>query len=380
MLYKDFQGEKLSALGFGLMRLPVLEGDNGKIDQEAVNRMVDYALEQGVNYFDTAWAYHEGVSEMTTGIALRRHPRGAYNVATKFPGYDAANAKKVKEIFEKQLEKTGLDFFDFYLFHNVAEKDIDLYLDPQNGILEYLLEQKAAGRIRHLGFSTHGSLECMRRFLDAYGQHMEFCQIQLNYFDWEFQNAKAKVQMLAERGIPVWVMEPVRGGKLAQLAPEYQERLRAARPQETDVQWCFRFIQSVPQVVVTLSGMSNMEQVKQNIETFSVDAPLSEQELAVLTDIARQMGSRGTIPCTGCRYCTEYCPMGLEIPKLLEMYNQNLSTGPRDFISNMYLDSLPAQKLPSACVACGSCAAVCPQGIDIPGALAAFAQRVAEKE
>lgn len=380
MLYKDFQGEKLSALGFGLMRLPVLEGDNGKIDQEAVNRMVDYALDQGVNYFDTAWAYHEGVSEVATGIALRRHPRDAYNVATKFPGYDAANAKKVKEIFEKQLEKTGLDFFDFYLFHNVAEKDIDLYLDPQNGILEYLLEQKAAGRIRHLGFSTHGSLECMRRFLDAYGQHMEFCQIQLNYFDWEFQNAKAKVQMLTERGIPVWVMEPVRGGKLAQLAPEYQECLRAARPQETDVQWCFRFIQSVPQVVVTLSGMSNMEQVKQNIETFSVDAPLGERELSVLQDIARQMGSRGTIPCTGCRYCTEYCPMGLDIPKLLEMYNQNLSTGPRDFISNMYLDSLPAQKLPSACVACGSCAAVCPQGIDIPGALAAFTQRVAEKE
>lgn len=378
MLYKDFQGEKLSALGFGLMRLPVVDGDNARIDQAAVNQMVDYALEQGVNYFDTAWAYHGGCSEAATGAALRRHPRDAYNVATKFPGYDAANAGKVAQIFEQQLARTGLDYFDFYLFHNVAEKDIDIYLDPAYGILDFLLEQKRAGRIRHLGFSTHGSLECMRRFLDAYGQHMEFCQIQLNYFDWEFQNARAKVDLLASYSIPVWVMEPVRGGKLVNLDSAHEKTLRDLRPSASNVEWCFRFVQSVPGVVVTLSGMSNMEQVEQNIATFSEEKPLSPAEFDALQQIAHQMGSRGTVPCTACRYCTEYCPRGLDIPKLLEMYNQNLSTGPKDFISRMYLDSLPADKRPQACVACGRCAKVCPQGIDIPAMLADFAARAAE--
>ena len=378
MLYKDFQGEELSALGFGLMRLPVVDGDNAKIDQAAVNQMVDYALDQGVNYFDTAWAYHGGCSEAATGEALRRHPRDTYNVATKFPGYDAANAGKVAQIFEQQLARTGLDYFDFYLFHNVAEKDIDIYLDPAYGILDFLLEQKHTGRIRHLGFSTHGSLECMRRFLDAYGQYMEFCQIQLNYFDWEFQNARAKVDLLASYGIPVWVMEPVRGGKLVNLDAAYEKTLRDLRPGASNAEWCFRFVQSVPGVVVTLSGMSNMEQMEQNIATFSEDKPLSAAEFTALQDIAHQMGSRGTVPCTACRYCTEYCPRDLDIPKLLEMYNQNLSTGPKDFISRMYLDSLPAEKRPQACVACGRCAKVCPQGIDIPAMLADFAVRAAE--
>lgn len=180
MLYKDFEGEELSTLGFGAMRLPVVDGDNAKIDQDRVNEMVDYALAHGVNYYDTAWGYHDGQSEISMGIALNRHARDEFKIATKFPGYDVNNMDKVEEIFEKQLEKTGMEFFDFYLIHNVCEKNIEEYLDPKFGIMDYLVKQKEAGRIRHLGFSAHGDIGCMTRFLEAYGEHMEFCQIQLN--------------------------------------------------------------------------------------------------------------------------------------------------------------------------------------------------------
>ena len=376
MRYKDFADLKLSSLGFGAMRLPVVDGDNAKIDQDAVNEMVDYSLDHGVNYFDTAWGYHDGQSEIAMGIALNRHDRDSFYIATKFPGYDVNNMDKVEEIFEKQLEKTGMEYFDFYLIHNVCEKNINEYLDPKFGIMDYLLKQKAAGRIRHLGFSAHGDIACMTRFLEAYGEHMEFCQIQLNYLDWTFQDARGKVELLSKWNLPVWVMEPVRGGKLAQISDEDAAKLAAARPNETVVQWCFRFIQSIPEVVVCLSGMSNFEQVKQNIETFSEGEALSAEERELLQGVADDILGRGTVPCTACRYCTEYCPMGLDIPKLLEMYNQNMVTGEKDFISNMYVGTLPEDKRPNACIGCGACAAVCPQQIDIPGTMAKFSERL----
>ena len=376
MRYRDFADLKLSALGFGAMRLPVVDGDNAKIDQDAVNEMVDYALDHGVNYYDTAWGYHDGQSEIAMGVALNRHERSSFYIATKFPGYDVNNMGKVEEIFEKQLEKTGMEYFDFYLIHNVCEKNIEEYLDPKFGIMDYLLKQKEAGRIRHLGFSAHGDIACMTRFLEAYGRHMEFCQIQLNYLDWTFQDARGKVELLNKWNLPVWVMEPVRGGKLAQISDEDLAKLKAARPDETPVQWCFRFIQSIPEVTVCLSGMSNFDQVKQNIETFSEGEPLNDSERKLLLGVADDMLGRGTVPCTACRYCTEYCPMGLDIPKLLEMYNQNVVTGEKDFISNMYVGTLPEDKRPSACLACGACAAVCPQQIDIPGTLQTFCDRL----
>lgn len=376
MLHKDFESEQLSMLGFGAMRLPVIDGDNARIDQDAVNEMVDYALDHGVNYFDTAWGYHDGQSEIAMGVALNRHERDEFMIATKFPGYDVNNMDKVEEIFEKQLQKTSMEFFDFYLIHNVCEKNINEYLDPKFGIMPYLLKQKEAGRIRHLGFSAHGDIACMTRFLEAYGEHMEFCQIQLNYLDWTFQDARGKVELLDNWNLPVWVMEPVRGGKLAQIDAADEAKLKAARPDETTVQWCFRFIQSIPQVKVCLSGMSNIDQVKQNIKTFSEDKPLTASEREILQSVADDMLGRGTVPCTTCRYCTECCPMGLDIPKLLEMFNQNVITGERDFISSMYIGTLPEDKRPSACIGCGACAAVCPQQIDIPGTMTKFCERL----
>ncbi len=378
MLYRDFQDLKLSALGFGAMRLPVIDGDDTKIDQDAVNTMVDYALEQGVNYFDTAWGYHGGNSEIALGAALARHPRDSFYLATKFPGYDLANMDKVEGIFERQLEKTGMERFDFYLIHNVCEMNIDEYLNPEHGIVDYLLKQQAAGRIGHLGFSAHGAIPVMERFLEAYGEHMEFCQIQLNYLDWEFQDARGKVELLKKWNLPVWVMEPVRGGKLANLSEVDAAKLAAARPDEAPVAWAFRFIQGIPEVCVTLSGMSNFEQLRENIATFQEEKPLTDEERQVLQGVVDGMLGHKTVPCTACHYCTSHCPQGLDIPFLLSMYNQLVVTGAGDFIAPMALASLPEDKQPSACIGCGSCAAVCPQQIDIPGTLADFAARLAK--
>ena len=218
MIYKDFQDLKLSALGMGCMRLPVVGGNDAVVDEAAAEEMVDCAMANGVNYYDTAWGYHNGNSEIALGKALAKHPREKFYIADKFPGYDLSNMPKVQEIFEEQLKKCRVDYFDFYLFHNVCEMNIDAYLDPQYGIHDYLMEQKRRGRIRHLGFSCHGNLPVLKRFLDAYGKDMEFCQLQLNYIDWTFQNGREKVELLDSWHIPVWVMEPLRGGRLARLS------------------------------------------------------------------------------------------------------------------------------------------------------------------
>ncbi len=375
MVYKDFQGLKLSALGMGAMRLPVIDGDDGKIDEAAAEKMVEYAMKNGVNYYDTAWGYHNGMSELVMGKALKKYPRESFYLATKFPGYDLSNMDKVEEIFEKQLEKCGVEYFDFYLFHNVCEMNIDAYLDPQYGIYEYLMEQKKKGRIRHLGFSAHGNLDVMKRFLDAYGKDMEFCQIQLNYLDYTFQDAKGKIELLESWNIPVWVMEPLRGGKLAALDEKDEEKLKELRPQENIPAWAFRFLQTLPSVTMILSGMSNMEQMKENIHTFEEEKPLNEAEMKTLLDIADGMVKKIVLPCTACHYCVSHCPKGLDIPSLLSLYNEHCFTQ-GGFIAPMALSAIPKEKLPSACIGCRSCEAVCPQQIKISEAMADFTQKL----
>ena len=375
MIYRNFQEIKLSGLGMGAMRLPVIDGDDSRIDETKTQAMVDYAMEQGVNYYDTAWGYHDGHSETVMGKALSRYPRESYYLATKFPGYDLSNMDKVEEIFEKQLEKCGVEYFDFYLFHNVCEMNIDAYLDKKYGIYEYLMKQKAAGRIRHLGFSAHGNLDVMKRFLDAYGKDMEFCQIQLNFLDWTFQGAKEKVELLKEWNIPVWVMEPLRGGKLARLAADDEKALKALRPEENIPAWAFRFLQSVPGVTMVLSGMSNLQQMQDNIHTFAEDKPLTEKEMDTLLQIADGMVKKIVLPCTACHYCTSHCPQGLPIPELLALYNEHCFTE-GGFIAPMALSAYPQEKLPSACIGCRSCEAVCPQQIKISEAMADFAQKM----
>ena len=374
MIYRDFQDEKLSAYAMGCMRLPVIDGDDAKIDEPAAAEMVDYALAHGVNYFDTAWGYHAGTSELVIGRALAKHPRDSFNLADKFPGYDVSNFGKTPEIFEKQLEKCRVDHFDFYLAHNVCELNIEQYLnDSTYGTISYLLEQKKAGRIRHLGFSVHGGMDVLERFLDAYGEHMEFCQVQLNYLDWEFQDAKGKVELLAKHGIPVWVMEPVRGGQLVNRLPESaREKLAAVNPDEAPVSWALRWLLSRPEVVTILSGASSLDQMKENIAVFDEAKPLTDEEQAAVSAAAAEITHGNVLPCTACRYCTSHCPLELDIPRLLELYNEHKVTG-GGFIAPMALGVMPEDKRPQACIGCGSCAAVCPQQIDIPAALADFA-------
>ncbi len=363
MIYKEFQGKKLSTLGLGAMRLPVVEEDNSRIDMEATRKMVAYAMENGINYYDTAWGYHGGNSELAMGEVLSEYPREGFYLASKFPGYDISTLSRVEEIFEKQLEKCRVEYFDFYLFHNVCEKNIDGYLDSKYGIFDYLIEQKRKGRIKHLGFSTHGSFATMERFLKAYGEYMEFGQIQLNWLDYEFQKAKEKVEMLKAYNIPVWVMEPVRGGKLAVLSSE-QEAILAGYRDEKAPAWAFRFLQTIPEVTVTLSGMSNFEQLQENINTYSENKPLSEEEWNVLQEFAGDMIRKTALPCTSCKYCITHCPKGIDIPQTIEHYNKQYA-GEAGFDLAAALADIPEDKQPSECVGCKSCEQVCPQQIKI---------------
>ena len=371
MMYNEVCGEKLSRLGFGCMRLP--QTAEKVIDEREFQKMVDYAIEHGVNYFDTAWPYHGGHSEIAVGKALAKYPGGKWFLADKYPGHQIASSYNPAEIFEEQLKKCGVEYFDFYLLHNVYENSYDVYTDLRWGILDYFKEQKRLGRIRHLGFSSHARPDTLERFLDYVGDSMEFCQIQLNYLDWTLQEAKAKYDLLTARNIPVWVMEPVRGGRLAALSKEDENRLKALRPEESIASWSFRWLQNLPNVKVVLSGMSDYAQMTDNVRTFTEEIPQTAEEAALLSEIAE--GLKNALPCTRCRYCCEGCPMQLDIPMLIHAYNDlkfaNSMTVP------MQMDALPEDKRPSACIGCGTCAAICPQKIDIPAAMAGLAEKLA---
>ncbi|MDO4582367.1 MAG: aldo/keto reductase [Bacillota bacterium] len=378
MIYRDFAGKRLSMLGMGTMRLPVIDNTPAKLDEPAVAQMVAYAMEQGINYYDTAWGYHGGNAETVIGRQLAAYPRESFYLADKFPGYDLANMDKVEQIFEKQLEKCQTGYFDFYLIHNVFELNIDDYLDPRHGIVDYLRKQRDAGRIRHLGCSIHGSLAVMQRFLDAYGEYMEFAQLQLNWLDWEFQDSRGKVEALRRRGIPVWVMEPLRGGRLVKLDERQRARLSALRPAWTAAEWAFRFLQSIDGVAVILTGASDLTQLQENVRIMQTDEPLTEAEIAELTAIARQMTAQKSLPCTACGYCLDHCPRQLNIPELLRLYNEhNFSGG--GFLAPMVLGGYTEEQKPAACVGCGSCSAVCPQQLDIAAALADLDRQLQKK-
>jgi len=376
MIYKQFKDIKLSALGMGCMRLPTIDNDNSKIDTVKTAQMTEYAINNGINYFDTAWGYHDGNSETIMGEILKQYPREKFYLASKFPGYDASSFGNAKKIFEKQLEKCQVNYFDFYLFHNVCELNIDGYLnDEKYGDFTYLLKQKENGRIKHLGFSTHGSLETVTRFLDVYGKYMEFCQIQLNYMDWEFQNAKALVELLNNRNIPIWVMEPLRGGKLATLNEFLSKKLKNARPDETIPAWAFRFLQTIPTVTVTLSGMSNFEQLKDNIETFSHNRPLNDSEWDLALSVGKAFIEKTSLPCTSCRYCTTHCPKGLNIPWLIDLYNEHCFTD-GGFMAPFALKASKKNQHPSNCIGCRACEAVCPQNIEISKMMRDFVSKL----
>lgn len=371
MIYTELEFDKLPLLGLGAMRLPVLE--NGKIDEVRTREMVAFAMDNGVNYFDTAYPYHNGESEVIMGKILKDYPRESFRLATKYPGHQIVEKYDPGAIFEKQLQKCGVEYFDYYLLHNVNENSIKTYKDPQWRILDYFREQKRLGRIRRLGFSTHGGMENLREFLDYCGEDMEFCQIQLNYLDWTLQSAKEKYELLAERGIPVWVMEPVRGGKLVSLPESAVSALKRLRPDESVAAWCFRFLQGLPNVAMVLSGMSNMEQLSDNIKTFSERKPLAASELETVFKIAESL--KNSVPCTACGYCKEGCPMELDIPNLLSLYNEYRYAP--SFNVSQRVEALPEDKQPHSCIGCAACASICPQNIDVSAHLEDFTQKLA---
>lgn len=387
MEYKPFQGLNISALGMGNMRLPTLE-NRGEIDEAKAREIIAYALDHGVNYFDTGYRYHEGASEPFVGKALRQYPRDKWYVATKFPGHmmhvnngrvepigylKGKNELSAEAIFEEQLARLGVEYFDFYLLHNLCETSYEYYTDPNIGTLEYLCKQKKAGRIRHLGFSAHGRAETIENFLNAF-DCFEFVQIQLNYLDWVLQDAKRKYEIITAHGLPVIVMEPVRGGRLANLPEPAAALLKAAAPGSSAASWAFRFLQGLPNVLTVLSGMSAMEQIAENVSLFERSNPLSEAESAVLQRAVETMVD--LVPCTACRYCEEACPKKLDIPKLIGMYNEAKNISVRS--NHFTLDAMQAHELPGACVGCGACRELCPQTIDIPAVMRRYAQMLAQ--
>ncbi len=388
VIYKPFQELRLSQLGMGNMRLPVV-GERGPIDEKEASRIIAYAYEHGINYFDTAYRYHNGESERIVGKVLRQYPRESWHLATKMPGHmmQSRDGKleligylagfsitSPAQIFEEQLQKCGVDYFDFYLLHNLCETSYGFYTDEDMGLVEYLLEQKKAGRIRHLGFSAHGRADTIERFL-AWKDCFEFAQIQLNYLDWTLQDAGRKYEVLTRHGIPVVVMEPVRGGRLASLNGTADALLKKARPNDSIVSWAFRFLQSLPNVQVVLSGMTTMEQLQENLGIFSRHDPATDAEKELLQQAVSAM--MDAVPCTACRYCCEDCPQNLDIPKLISMYNETNFENPS--ILSYTLNAMSAEELPVACIACGACVKVCPQGIDIPGVMRKFALSLSKK-
>ena len=384
MVYYDFKGKKLSTLGYGGMRLPTSDSKGRVVNEEEAAKLLVHAYNNGVNYFDTAFFYHAGNSERVMGKVLSQFPRDTWYLADKLPGnfIEIIDGKIVmdiefmgmkhtfntpKEVFEYQLKNAGVDYFDFYMLHNVAESTYELYTDEKIGMVDYLLEEKKNGRIKHIGFSTHGRYETIEKFLGKY-DCFEFALMQLNYLDWTMQEAGKKYDVLTKHNIPVFVMEPVRGGKLANMTGDGLDILKAANPGDSAAKWAFRYLQSLPNVAVVVSGMSNMEQVAENIEIFEKKEVLTEAEKEVLKKVVDNMAS--FVPCTTCRYCCDSCPQELDIPMLIATYNE--AANEFGWYVNDVMDTLSDGEKPSACIACGACNPKCPQDIDIPDVLSKF--------
>lgn len=376
MIYRDFKGQKLSQLGFGCMRF-ASDPETGEIDQAKVNAMFDLAIKEGVNYFDTAYPYLGGKSEIAMAEGLSRYPRENYYLADKFPGHSLTGPIDNIALFNVSLRKCRTDYFDFYLLHNVTEWSVQFYESEEYHIIPDLLQMKKEGKIRYFGFSCHAGPELLDSFLTRHEGVFDFVQIQLNYLDWTMQDAKEKCDIIRKHGLGIWVMEPVRGGKLAVLPESEKAKLRALRergsftgPEPSDASFAFRFLQDMPGVTVILSGMNEVFQVEDNLRTFREENPLSDEERSVLLDIAENL--KKGVPCTACRYCCDGCPMELDIPYLLQCYNDyKFAT---TMTPSMRIDALSEDKRPAACIGCGQCMHACPQGIDVPSALAELAE------
>lgn len=363
MIRKPFQNIQLSTLGMGAMRLPMLSEDN--IDYAKAHEILDAAYAAGINYYDTAHVYQGGDSERCLGAWHTKYPRDSFCIATKF---NVSAREDYEAVFEEQLRRLNTDHIDFYLMHCLKDYNIDKYID--GGAIAYFRKQKELGRITYLGFSTHADLETLTRFADY--TDWDFAQIQMNYYDWVYGNAAKEYEILASRNIPIMVMEPVRGGRLATLTPEVRRMLQTAHPDWSMAQWALRFVKSHPQVQVILSGMSTLEQLQDNLHTFADAEGLNESDRALLMAAGEKFRSQIYVPCTECRYCTPECPMGINIPAYLKVYNSFKANGEWALHG---MKDVQSEGTPADCIGCGACTGHCPQDIRIPEIMAELAEK-----
>ena len=385
-------GDRISALGFGCMRWPMLTGADGKptvIDQEKVNEMVDFALEHGVNYFDTSPAYLMGQSEKAAGEALSRHPRESYFIATKLSNFGDASPEASLKMYHDSFEQLKTDYFDYYLLHAIGRGGKEAFNRRyvENGMMDFLRAEKAAGRIRNLGFSFHGARHEFDAFMEMHDsgeQVWDFCQIEMNYVDWTHAdgvrnvNADYLYAQLDKRGIPIIIMEPLLGGRLARVPESISRQMKEREPDRSAASWAFRFCATYPRVLCVLSGMTSMDPLRENVETFGHFQPLTDEELAFLEQMATQMMEYPLVNCTNCKYCMP-CPWGIDIPGVFRHYNHAITDGTyaqskeqKDYqkLKRAYLVSydraVATLRQADHCIACGECLSHCPQSIAIP--------------
>ena len=366
MFYKDFKGNQISTLGFGVLRMPSMPGEPDSIDREAGQRIIDRAIELGVNYFDTAHIYQKTDSERFLGEALKKYPRDSYFLATKFYG---SRDRDIREIFFQQLERLQTDYVDFYLLHSLDEETFPLYTDPELNYLGFLRQMRDEGRIRYLGFSTHAAPALLKKFL-SYDDGFDMALMQLNFVDWNLLDAKGQYELLTAHNIPVWVMEPLKGGRLATLNEAACAILKEAAPERSVPSWGFRYLMGLPNVQTVLSGMGSIDMVEDNTSTFHEHKALDAQEQAILEKARAAFIDDLGVPCSGCRYCCDNCPEGLNIPLLIQAYNEKRISG-----KTWRVNGLESTKGPENCIGCGACMTHCPQHIQIPAVLEALKKK-----
>ncbi len=351
-------GIETSLLGYGCMRFPTTP--EGKIDEEAAEKLLDKAYARGVNYFDTAYTYHEFQSEVFVGKVLKKYDRDSFYLATKLPVWKVKTLEDVDTIFHEQMEKLQMNYADFYLMHALDRED--WYRMLELGVVKRLEELKEEGKIRYLGFSFHDSYEAFEEILRY--RNWDFCQIQLNYMDTQIQAGMKGYRLTEEMDIPLVIMEPVKGGSLANFAEDITSKFRELDPQASTASFALRWAGSLPNVKVVLSGMSNMEQVEDNLKTFGEFKPLSEKEQATVKEVVDRINSRVQNGCTGCQYCMP-CPAGVNIPANFQAWNTYHMYQNYNIVKGLWERSLGKEKQAKNCIKCGKCEQACPQKLQI---------------